>query len=559
MQKITFDRLNTVGKRFRVAVIADPQVEGAGSNSLVAKTSATKLSQIVAELNTLSPRPDLVVINGDMVDSVAPKEVENFLALTKGLSPLTMVTHGNHDGYPPYAEFKAMQKALNGTEHLAFSFDCGAWHFVTIPCNFPEDGSYAQELLAFLEADLAAHHDRPTIAFIHYHLMPGGLSQLEWYTYEKAFKNRLLDILARHGNVRYTVHGHVHNGIEASVKMGWSWRGIQFLIAPTCTASRAFGEEYPPFEPGMSHARAGGDSGGGYYLLFDFEGSAVQVSGRLVGVKTAHPFPAAFKPYQDEEPLWRKNITDYPVAPSLVNGEFRQGLRGWHVPYRYQADREPAYISQADAEGLQLLVRDKDGHWGKDEMIEAYQRVAIPHDPVLTLNFTPEASPKGCAYVRVALLRGANIVGWFMAHWGEGNTAQSGYFAQNLIYNATGKRSQPWALRTLAAQRKGLFWKLSVEPGKPSVLTLPLKAAYETATGGDFAALGADSAIVAVGAWCLNEAGAKASVRGVRVAFASAQSDSSATLNAQPLPCDTRVLNTEFGRILQERQKIKKT
>ncbi len=338
-----FPSLDAVGNQFRIALIADTQVGPADAKGVVPATSQRKMSMIVDEINAMSPAPAFVLFNGDQVENVEKPKVDNFLARAQKLKPLSILVHGNHDGVHPYAEFQAMQKTLNGTDGIYFSWNTGDWHFAAIPTNIPSD-EYGKEVLDWLEQDLFAHRDRPTIVFPHYHLMPQGLSQLEWYTYDRPFRLRCYDIFRRAGNVRYAIGGHVHNGIQTSLKTAWTYQGTHYLVAPTCTASRNFGEDFPQFSLGLPQGPH--DSGGGYYLLLDFDGKEVTLRGRLVGVKEEFLFPPKFKEYVDQEPLWLADLTALPVNPALVNGSFNDGLARWNQPYRYVADQDPGFITK---------------------------------------------------------------------------------------------------------------------------------------------------------------------------------------------------------------------
>jgi hypothetical protein len=552
-----FHRLAAVGDTFSMAVIADPQVEGADARGVVAATATRKLAATVDELNARPPA--VVVFNGDLVNSVKPEQISNFLAHAKRLTPTTILTHGNHDGHHPYPEFRAMQRAVNGTDLARFSFDCGRWHFVTIPCNFKPTDPYAGETLDWLAADLAAHRGRPTVAFVHYHLMPVGLSQLEWYTYDKPYRRKLLDILTAAGNVRWVVHGHVHNGVQTSAKTAWTWRGVNFLVCPTCTASRQFGEEFPEFAAGLPQGDR--DSGGGYYLMFDFAGEDATVRGRLVGTAAEYTFPTAFREYRGEEPLWLADAGDL-ATPGLENGDFERKLAGWHRPHRYLADRDPGFVATARSAdpgtALYLRVREKGQHWAMDEVEEAYQVVAWDPAAAPTLRLRVKAdgpSPLGGGYARVQALAGRKLVRTFVVTWGGGDLAQTKCLSQNALYTATGRQGGPFGLLQLGQRKEALFWHVAADPGRWHDLTLDLPAAADAAGGpGTFAGLKADRLLVAVGVWCLKDPGAVAAAWFDDVRLAPARGEASA-FGGTPLPLGPGAFATAIGREAWDKRK----
>jgi hypothetical protein len=554
-----------LGDRFTVALIADPQVEGPDTKSAVAVTSARKLGRIVAELNAMEPPPAFVLWNGDLVNNANPRQIGNFLALAKPLSMPQVAVHGNHDGRPPYAEFRAIQKTLNGTEGVWFGFDAGRWHVATIPTNIaPNDEALANEVLDWLDADLEAHRDRPTLALIHYHLMPQGLSQLEWYTYPKPFKKRLLEILTRRQNVKYVLSGHVHNGIETALKTAWTYRGTNFVVAPTCTASRNFGEELPPFAAGMDHGD--GDTGGGYYLLLDFDGGDLAIRGRLVGVDADQPFPKAFRPYRDEEPLWLKDLADDPPAPALVNGSFEEGLAGWRHPYRYTADPEPGFRVEvlpapagrggdapASPNALRLSVRDRGEPWAEDELLEVYQYLALPGGaaPAVAASFLVDGpTPGGGAYLRLCGLRGRELAWLMLVDWGDGDRAANHRMGANSLYTATGRAGTPYSLIQLGERRQALFWRPDAAPGAWHRVSLDLAGAYDAAHGraGAFAEARADAVLVAAGVWCHEQEGSHASCWFDAITLGTAAApDAPSAFDGTPLAADPSRFRTDFG------------
>ena len=152
----------------------------------------------------------------------------------------------------PYQGFIDLHKKYNNYEKAYYSFDWGKWHFVVLSCNF----KLKEDELLWLENDLSAAKNKPTIVLEHLHLIPLGLSQLEFYGFEINTRKKLLDLMTRYGNVRYYFNGHVHNGIQASLKMSKNYRGINFITVPTIIHTRPFGEEFPAFAKGGEIGRA---------------------------------------------------------------------------------------------------------------------------------------------------------------------------------------------------------------------------------------------------------------------------------------------------------------
>lgn len=558
-----FPSLANVGETFSVALVADPQVEGRHTKSPVARTSQEKLSRIVREINALSPAPAFVLFDGDLVNSPIPVQIENFIERARGLRPPVILVHGNHDGRPPYDEFKRMQRALNGTEAVTFSFDCGAWHFVSFPCNLPRDQTH-DELLDWLDADLSAAGDKPVMVFEHLHLMPQGLTQLEWYTYDKDFRIRLLGMLKRHPRVRYLINGHVHNGIQASVKTAWTYAGMNFLTAPTCTASRNFGEEFPAFAAGQVQSRD--DTGGGYYLLLDFDRENVRVRGRLAGCAEEYLFPDRFREYQGQEPLWMANLFDHPIQASLANGSFEEKLSGWLMPYRYRTEKDPGFIGEIrprpDASSgscLYLYCRDKGEPWAHDERMEAYQTVRLPpgESPTVSAQFYLDAPPRrGCGYLQILGFKEESLEVLVLVDWGDGDRGDNRWMGNNTIYQATGRPGSPTSLAEMGQRKRALFWTIDPSPGKWHALSIAVGEALDRALGrpGAYRSLGIDRLLIAPGCWCQKDPDSRAgaSFDDLRV---EAPGEGKTSFDGADLPIGAENFQTLYGRTTLERRR----
>ncbi len=553
-------QLNSVGRNFTIALIADPQIEGKDTRSPVCNNAQKRLSQIVTEINAEPSPPAFVLFNGDLVNNPrAPQQIGNFLERIKPLQPLTILAHGNHDGLEPYTDFREWQKQVNGAAEAMFSFNCGGWHFATVPCNFQEDGPFATQALEWLARDLAEHRARPTMLFIHYPLLPQGLTQLEWYTYDLPFRQKLLKVITSAGNVRYVIHGHVHNGIKAAAKIGWTWRGIQFITAPTCTASRPFGEEFKPFRAGLDQKN--GDTGGGYYLMIDMKGDQVRVRGRLAGVKEEFIFPKQPE-YRDQEPLWFCRLDGLPMNPKLVNGNFTTGLKGWLKPWRLVGDEDPMFICEPKksrgTSALRLRVREKGQPWAQDEQMEVYQIVGeqFQQQPLFRARYRLDSLPvNGGGFFRLCGMRGADLRLLVLLHWDTGGRDRTRNVGKNAIYLATGEKRLPWSYVDLGQQKKAVFIPLPTDPGRWHEIAIPIATAYDGLRNREnaFVDLGIEKWLVAAGVWCLENPGSISEGFVTDLSLTRAENGAVATLNKKPIILTDKQFTTDFGLAMREK------
>jgi 3',5'-cyclic-AMP phosphodiesterase len=147
------------------------------------------LAAAVEAIQTLRPRPDLIVCGGDLTDPspnldypAANKLLNRFLGIWTRLQPIEMhYVFGNHDFVgtknPLASRYdsrfgKGLFEKRLGLPKLYYSFERRGWRFVILDdvCLSP-DGNYYAEYLAdqldFVQRELKAHKDKPTVIVNH--------------------------------------------------------------------------------------------------------------------------------------------------------------------------------------------------------------------------------------------------------------------------------------------------------------------------------------------------------------------------------------------------------
>ncbi len=550
-----YPQLASVPERFTFLINADPQIGPCDSPVALERRLCGLLKDFVAEAEALRPRPAFVLYNGDLVAFNRSAYFEAFRqAAGSGTLPVVLV-HGNHDGRHGDRDFLDVQEALSGFRRLYYSFDCGRWHFVILPCPEMLPGPDARrELVAWLDADLAASRDRPTMVFLHYHLLPVGLSQCEYYTLPMSIKRALIETFARHGQVRHVISGHVHAGIQSSIKCSWTWRGTNYIVAPSPVPPRAFGEEFPEF-------LADGARNEGYYLAVDIDGDRAVFRGRKIGSPVERVYPGRFGEFSEQvdprafEPVWK-----LPPGNALVNGDFENGLEGWLRPHRYLADEEPGFAWRTGTDrkasgqaAAWLAVREKGEAWAYDEFVELYQPVRLAPDaaPVFSAKFNVPASGRSCfggGYVRIAAgsAEGPAFAMWF--HFGARETRVR-HVHQAVAYADHGAPQGMNVHQKLADARKLMCWPVPDYADRWQDLRVNVAGLYDAAVEqpGAFRRLGADRMVVALGVWCGMEKGACSGAWFDDVRLQD-RGEGGSTINGSPLVISPRIFQPPYGR-----------
>ncbi|WP_398483979.1 phosphodiesterase [Tardiphaga sp.] len=193
-----------------IAQITDLHIKAPGELAYNKVDTAKALERCVAELNALEPRPDLVVISGDLVDTPTPGEYEHLWRLLAPLKIPFIGVPGNHDG-------RDMMRAAFpdwAYAHVAGPLDqartIGPLDVILLDSHVPGKpyGTLEQETLAWLDATLGSSNDRPALLFLHHPPFRTGIEHMDVQDLHNA--GELGVIVRKHPRIRIVAAGHVH-------------------------------------------------------------------------------------------------------------------------------------------------------------------------------------------------------------------------------------------------------------------------------------------------------------------------------------------------------------
>lgn len=462
--------------KFMFLINADPQMGDQHTEKKGLKRLNDLLSMFVEETNnrTGKDKPSFVVWNGDLVWDAFQNAFDNFERIVKKMTVPSVLVHGNHDGYNDDPKFLNLQKSLSGYQKLNYAFDYGKWRFVVISAQEKYlDQEKKQKMLKWLDDELRTHKDKQIMLFMHYHILPTGLSQMEFYTYfPMAFKNKMLDTITRYKNVKYVFSGHVHIGIKASIKTAVKYKGTNFILAPTPVFARPFGEEFPKFrQRGDEFDRRG------FYMEVHVDGDKVS----MVGRKIKHPhkvkYPKKFKAFEEKQDI--RAFTpegQLPINKQIINPSFDDGLSGWYSSYRYQKDRKPMFVNKVFDGKSQLHYTASFGSWTFDEYMENYQTIAFQKNMRMQADFNtlPSRFKGSGGYFRIfAYDKMGKLMKILLFHWGTQEN-KIRFMPQSWAYNATGDRHGPLWLDKKISEGDMLSYKLNFQPVFPQKLQVDI-------------------------------------------------------------------------------------
>ena len=160
----------------------------------------------------LTPMPDAVIVTGDLANGPSASEYERVLEL---LAPLPMTVHvlaGNHDD--PAAMHEYFPLADGGDEVGDYRYSTTAGSLRIVACDTTVAGSdggrLGAERLGWLEAELAAAPQAPTLIAMHHPPLLTGISGMDEILLPREDREALAELLAQSPQVRCVIAGHVH-------------------------------------------------------------------------------------------------------------------------------------------------------------------------------------------------------------------------------------------------------------------------------------------------------------------------------------------------------------
>lgn len=206
----------------RFVHVSDLHILGTPEARIHGTDTGRILQQAIARINRL--HPDFVVATGDLSADGSPASYGRLRELLASLQAPLHVCPGNHDHRA--ALRAAFGLAGSREERVHEAFDAGGHRFLLLDSLVPgkEEGRLTEAELAWADEALRGAPAAPTWLFLHHQPLPVHIRWLD--TLGLADADALLDLLARHPQVRGVGYGHVH------LPRRWRYRGVLFASVP---------------------------------------------------------------------------------------------------------------------------------------------------------------------------------------------------------------------------------------------------------------------------------------------------------------------------------------
>jgi len=219
------------GPPLLVAQITDCHIVEPGATWAGRLDTADTLARVVAHLNTMSPRPDLVVLTGDLVNDARPEQYANAARILAALEPPLLVVPGNHDDRTRLRAMFPQLPAGGPDDRLDSVDDRLPLRVVGLDTTVPDapGGRYTPDQMAWLDDMLASAPERPTLIVQHHPPFATGIAWMDADAFVGA--ELLLPVIERHPQVLGVACGHMHRAITTR------------LGATVCTVSPSTGAQ----------------------------------------------------------------------------------------------------------------------------------------------------------------------------------------------------------------------------------------------------------------------------------------------------------------------------
>jgi 3',5'-cyclic-AMP phosphodiesterase len=202
-----------MSRPFLLAQLSDPHIGadwGAGD-------PVSAFAAAVGAILALPQPPDAVLVSGDLAEHAADAEYEQVRELLAPLEAPVYVLAGNHDERGALRRHFELPAA--GGDSVQYSADLGPLRLVVLDTTCPgeDSGAIDAERIDWLDTELAAAPDTPTVLAMHHPPLVTGLPAWDELLLPAADRQALSNVIGRHPQVRRLVAGHVHRAMTADL------------------------------------------------------------------------------------------------------------------------------------------------------------------------------------------------------------------------------------------------------------------------------------------------------------------------------------------------------
>ena len=173
------------------------------------------IARAIDAVLALRPKPDCMIVSGDLADCGLPEE---YAVLRKLLKPLDMPVYlvpGNHDRRENFQNAFHDYPGIPAKGHVNYVIEEFPVRIIALDTLVPGHGHGAlpETTLDWLEATLAHHSQKPVLIFMHHPPFDAGAHDMDSIRLKDG-SQRFHGIVARNRQIEHVLCGHHHRSIH---------------------------------------------------------------------------------------------------------------------------------------------------------------------------------------------------------------------------------------------------------------------------------------------------------------------------------------------------------
>jgi 3',5'-cyclic AMP phosphodiesterase CpdA len=226
----------------RIAHLSDPHL----ARGPLAAQPAANLADAIGRVLAVEPRPDCIVITGDLADTGHPEEYAALHAILRHCPVPVHLMPGNHDDPDALIARFGDTPFLDDGLSTKYAVQYPEATIIVADSWMPEDpaGELGPDQLSWLDRTLAARPQVPAVVCLHHPPLALGMPFLDGIMLTDAAE--FADVIRRHPHVVRVLAGHVHRTVSAM------FAGTVLAVAPSTfrqSALRMHDAEPPGYLP----------------------------------------------------------------------------------------------------------------------------------------------------------------------------------------------------------------------------------------------------------------------------------------------------------------------
>lgn len=203
---------------FVIAQISDFHIKAQGKLSYKKVDTLNALKKCIHTLNQLTPRPNLVVMTGDLTDFGTTEEYAVLKDVISELHMPWVAIPGNHDNPETFREAFSDESWLPPkSEFLSWSLSELPIHIVGLDSTVPFKpwGEICPKRMAWLDETLAQQPNKDTVILLHHHPFQSGIAHMDKQNLRGI--ERLSKIIEKHQQTKLILCGHLHRFVTTQL------------------------------------------------------------------------------------------------------------------------------------------------------------------------------------------------------------------------------------------------------------------------------------------------------------------------------------------------------